>query len=150
MRKDLSFAGRTPATAVASQRARSASAKARTRPEEALFLALRALKLRFRRNDSRLPGVPDFVFGAARVVVFVDGDFWHGRHWAARRARLASGHNADYWIAKIERNKARDREQQRELERARWRVLRVWESAIRRNPSRVAAMVHGALLKHSD
>ncbi len=145
MRKDLSYSGRSPASAVASRRARSASAKARTRPEEALFLALRALNLRPGRNDGRLPGVPDFVFAAARIVVFVDGDFWHGRDWKGRKARLASGHNADYWIAKIERNMARDLEQRRELKSAGWRVIRFWESAIRKDPSRLAAIIHRLL-----
>jgi DNA mismatch endonuclease, patch repair protein len=145
MRKDISYAGRAPASEAASRRARSASAKSRTRPEEALYLALRALKLRFRRNDGRLPGVPDFVFASARLVVFVDGDFWHGRNWPARRIRIAGGHNADYWIAKIERNMARDIEQRRKLKSAGWRVFRVWESVIRRDSSGVAARVYRIL-----
>src|SRR6266851_3497502 len=68
-----------------------------------------------------------------------------GRDWKGRKARLASGHNADYWIAKIERNMARDLEQRRELKSAGWRVIRFWESAIRKDPSRLAAIIHRLL-----
>jgi DNA mismatch endonuclease (patch repair protein) len=97
---------------------------------------------RYRRNVDGLPGKPDFVFYRARVVVFCDGDFWHGRDFAARRARLQTGANAEYWIAKISRNRARDREQAATLRRLGWTVLRFWESDIRGNPERVARTIH--------
>jgi DNA mismatch endonuclease, patch repair protein len=49
------------------------------------------------------------VFVSARVVVFCDGDFWHGRNWEERVAKLVGGANASYWIAKISSNMERDR-----------------------------------------
>jgi DNA mismatch endonuclease, patch repair protein len=80
---------------------------------------------RYRKNRTGLPGAPDIVFPGARLIVFVDGDFWHGKNWKTRKAKLAQGHNANYWIRKIERNVARDREQSRELRASGWLVLRV-------------------------
>src|ERR1035438_1155378 len=58
------------------------------------------------RRRSRLVGKPDFVFPAARVAVFVDGSFWHGHPTRCRIPKT----NRDYWVPKIERNKARDRQ----------------------------------------
>jgi DNA mismatch endonuclease (patch repair protein) len=85
-----------------------------------------------------LPGRPDIVFPRRRVVVFCDGDFWHGRQLRRRLKRLAKGHNAQYWVAKVQRNVERDRKQQAELERAGWLVLRYWETDILRDPCGVA------------
>jgi DNA mismatch endonuclease (patch repair protein) len=81
-----------------------------------------------------LPGCPDLIVVQDRIAVFCDGDFWHGRNWSARKRKLHTGWNASYWVAKIERNRARDREVNRALRRMGWRVVRVWESDIRRNP----------------
>lgn len=66
---------------------------------------------------------PDFVFSAQRLVVFIDGCFWHGcpRHATAPKA------NADFWAAKLAENKARDRHVNRSLRRRGWRVVRIWE-----------------------
>ena len=88
---------------------------------------------RFRLHVPGLPGRPDIVFPKARVVIFCDGDFWHGKDWEARRAKLAAGHNADYWIAKIDSNRQRDYKQTRALVDQGWTVLRIWESTIRKD-----------------
>jgi DNA mismatch endonuclease (patch repair protein) len=79
------------------------------------------------RRGSKLPGRPDFVFSRARLVVFVDGDFWHGNR---RRFRLPKS-NVDYWCAKIRSNQVRDKAVNRALKDLGWRVFRVWESALR-------------------
>lgn len=96
-----------------------------------------------RRNDRSLPGKPDFVLVERRTVVFCDGDFWHGRDWDNRRSLLARGHNADYWVRKIERNRERDRSTTMELERLGWRVLRLWASDVVRDPDAAAAIING-------
>jgi DNA mismatch endonuclease, patch repair protein len=110
-----------------------------TTPELRLSTALRRLKLRFSLHRSDLPGCPDFVFERQRVVVFVDGDFWHGRQWKLRGlSSLASQfercRNRKYWIAKIERNISRDTSTSRRLRCLGWRVLRIWESDLRQRP----------------
>ena len=93
-------------------------------------LRLIAIMKRFRitgwRRGIKLPGKPDFVFQKARVVVFVDGDFWHGN---PRGKRLPKS-NIEYWQKKIEGNIARDKENTKRLKRLRWRVIRIWESAL--------------------
>ena len=76
---------------------------------------------RYRRNYKSLPGKPDFVFTKARIVVFVDGDFWHGWRYPSWKHKLS-----DFWRAKIERNRARDRRNFATLRRRGWAVLRLW------------------------
>jgi len=110
-----------------------------TEPEERLAVALKALRLRFRRNDARIFGRPDFTFRQARLAVFVDGDFWHGRKWFEDGAAPAT--NAEFWIGKFERNRQRDRIVDRELRRTGWSVLRLWDSCVRKSPAASAARV---------
>lgn len=76
-----------------------------------------------------------------RIAVFCDGDFWHGRNWTARKSKLGAGWNAEYWVTKIERNRQRDREVTRNLTRAGWRVVRVWEGDLRSDPERAARKI---------
>ena len=84
--------------------------------------------LRFRKHVSTLAGKPDVVFPAARLVVFLDGDFWHG--WQFPRWKHKLG---DYWQQKIERNRRRDRRVQARLRRQGWCVLRIWEHEVDRS-----------------
>ena len=102
--------------------------------------ALVALGLRFAENDRDLLGCPDIVLRKQKIVVFCDGDFWHGRNWRLRRARLETGSNADYWLTKISYNMARDKRQRATLRRAGWTVLRLWETDVLR-PAKSAARV---------
>ena len=127
-----------PASARASNAARGASRKRDTRCEIALRRALWSLGLRYRVDVPTMPGRPDIVFIRARVVVFCDGDFWHGRRLRARLARLAGGHNAAYWVEKIRSNVTRDRKNARLLRRDGWCVVRVWESDVKKNADAVA------------
>jgi len=132
----------SPASNRASKTARGSSKKRDTTPELRLRVALRAKGLRGYRVDvGTLPGRPDVVFAAAKVAVFCDGDFWHGRDLGKRLAKLARGHNAPYWVAKISGNVARDRRHDGELESAGWRVLRYWESDLRTNADAIAEEV---------
>ena len=143
MARQPRFAGLGPASARSSQAARGASRKVDTKPELILRRALWRRGLRYRTYRTDLPGTPDLVFGKSRVVVFVDGDFWHGRDWPARRVKLERGHNAAYWIRKIESNVDRDRDQDIRLRAAGWKVIRVWESDVYRN---LESVIHGVEL----
>jgi DNA mismatch endonuclease (patch repair protein) len=105
-----------------------------TTPEVAVRGALRQRGLRYRKNVMSMPGRPDIVFSTQKLVVFVDGDFWHGFRYPAWKARLSP-----YWKAKIERNRKRDRRNFSKLRRQGWRVLRLWEHHVKRDlPSCVA------------
>ncbi len=86
------------------------------------------------RRGSKLIGKPDFVFPLLKLVVFVDGCFWHGCPRHATRPKT----NAAFWRKKIAANQARDRLVNRTLRSLGWRVLRVWEhELVRRNEQRL-------------
>jgi DNA mismatch endonuclease (patch repair protein) len=70
---------------------------------------------------------PDFVFRKQKVVIFVDGEFWHGH---PTRAKIPQT-NSEFWIKKIADNKARDRFQTRLLQRDGWTVIRIWQRDIK-------------------
>ena len=118
-----------------------------TRCEVQLCAELRRLQLAFRRNVRSLQGQPDIVFPERHVAVFCDGDFWHGRRWALRKKKLARGSNGEYWVAKIEANIRRDRRQRAALRRSGWRVIRLWESDILRDPNEGATKILSGLKK---
>jgi DNA mismatch endonuclease (patch repair protein) len=136
-----SFAGLSPASTSASRAARGASRKRDTQCELALRRELWSRGLRYRLCHPGLPGRPDIVFPMPRLVVFCDGDFWHGRHLEARVARLARGHNPAYWVAKVRRNAQRDTEHTQMLKAMGWVVLRFWEKDIQRDVRRIADQV---------
>jgi DNA mismatch endonuclease (patch repair protein) len=99
------------------------------------------LGLRFRKNVATLPGKPDIVFPSAKVAVFCDGDFWHGRDWESRQEKLSQGTNASYWLAKIGSNIERDARNTALLKKAGWRVIRLWETDVKRNPLTAATKI---------
>lgn len=82
--------------------------------------------LRFRKHRRPLPNLrreADVLFGPARVAVFVDGCFWHGCPTHGTYPR----NNAEFWRAKIDGNRDRDRETDTLLLAAGWQPVRVWE-----------------------
>ena len=140
-RKTPSFKALRAASARASGAARAASRKRDTRCEIVLRRELWRLGMWYRIAWAGLVGRPDVVFGRARVAVFCDGDFWHGRGLAARERKLKAGHNATYWLAKIRTNVARDMRQTSELEQDGWLVLRFWETDIKRDPAAISTQI---------
>jgi DNA mismatch endonuclease (patch repair protein) len=99
---------------------------AATRPEELLRKALWRWGLRYRKNQ-RLGRVrPDVVFPGSRVVVFVDGCFWHGcpDHYVRPRS------GGDFWVRKLRENVDRDIRQSAELRESGWVVIRIWEHEV--------------------
>jgi DNA mismatch endonuclease, patch repair protein len=90
--------------------------------EMLLATELKKRKLKFQCHAGDLPGKPDFVFKRAKVIVFVDGDFWHGWHFEKWKHKLSP-----YWLDKISGNRRRDQAHFRKLRRMGWKVLRVWE-----------------------
>lgn len=138
------YEGLSPASARASRIARTVS-RSDTRAEVALRRALWALGFRYRKHVRHLPGCPDLAFRKARVAVFCDGDFWHGRNWNARRRKLKAGANAPYWVAKIHANRMRDRRVTNALRSQGWTVVRLWETDILRDPHAAAQFVVAAI-----
>jgi DNA mismatch endonuclease (patch repair protein) len=118
-----------------------------TQPELILRKLLWAMGHRYRLHRKDLPGLPDIVFSRQKVAVFCDGDFWHGRKWRKQKAagkRFSVRHA--YWSAKIEGNMARDKRVSRALRRLGWRVLRYWESDIKKRGAAIAAQISSVLV----
>ena len=96
-----------------------------TTPELKVRKALTALGARYRLHRADLPGKPDIVMPRRRLALFVHGCFWHG-HDCARGARVPKD-NRDYWVGKVERNRARDAKSRAALAALGWRVETIWE-----------------------
>lgn len=93
------------------------------------------------RKHFRIYGIrPDLYFSRAKLAVFVDGDFWHGKDYAERKDRLN-----EYWQKKIDTNMARDLRQTYTLESQGIRVLRMWGSEILKNPDAVSDRIRELL-----
>jgi DNA (cytosine-5)-methyltransferase 1 len=140
MAKTPSFKGLSPASESAS-RSKRRNKRRDTLHEILLRRELWRSGLRFRKNVEGIPGQPDIVFSKARIIVFCDGDFWHGRDWLRLKGKLNGGTNSKYWRAKIESNILRDRRNTAVLKKQGWTVMRLWESEIKRDPFAVAARV---------
>jgi len=100
-----------------------------TKPELTIKKELRKRKIYFAQYVNSLPGKPDFVFRRKKVALFIDSDFWHGNP----EKFIMPKTNTDYWKNKIERNKTRDKIITHELQENGWKVIRLWESEIKRN-----------------
>ncbi len=96
-----------------------------TKPEMRVRRLLTQLGARYRLHRKDLPGSPDVVLPGRKLAIFVHGCFWHG-HDCKRGARAPKA-NADYWLTKITRNRARDITSREALQAAGWRVETLWE-----------------------
>ncbi len=110
------------------------SNRGRTGPERRLASALWHQGFRFLTADGyrskfgrRLTGNPDLVFTRKRIVIFMDGCFWHG---CTKCHDFASQCN-EWWREKIANNVDRDKRKRGQLRRKGWRVIRVWEHELR-------------------
>lgn len=99
-----------------------------TSPELLVRRLLFARGLRFRLHARHLPGVPDIVLPKYRAVIFIHGCFWHGH--ACPLFVLPQTRRA-FWREKITANQQRDRLHADALMQAGWRVLTVWECALK-------------------
>jgi len=100
-----------------------------TTPEMIVRRTATALGFRYRLHTATLPGKPDLVFASRRKAVFVHGCFWHG-HDCKRGSREPKA-NAEYWRAKVQRNRERDERSLQALTVGGWAVLVIWECETR-------------------
>lgn len=96
--------------------------------EQRLIGVFRSFGVRGWRRNYKVYGKPDFVFPHERVVVFVDGCFWHGHD--CRNTRPAE--NQEFWQKKISSNMQRDAEVTKHLESLGYTVLRIWECELKK------------------
>ena len=118
-----------------------------TKPEMIVRKGLWSRGFRYRLNHKRLPGHPDLVLRKYRTCIFVNGCFWHGHHVALPQMEDVRSQmeevivnsacckipttNREFWVAKIRRNKERDKEEQRKLAEMGWHCITVWECELR-------------------
>lgn len=102
-----------------------------TKPELILRKALWHFGFRYRLHVKTLTGKPDILILKYNIVIFVDGEFWHGYNWEKKREKIQA--NRGFWIPKIERNMQRDVENVLKLTNLGFVVLRFWEHEIKKN-----------------
>jgi len=107
-----------------------------------LSAELYPLGYRYRKHYRRLGGTPDIVFVRHRIAIFLDSDFWHGRNYHRLKPRMNT-----FWRAKIERNMLRDKEVDRTLRKAGWRVMRFGEVEIKKYPAKIVEKIKKQLKK---
>ena len=129
---------RTDVMAPSQRRKAMAHNRGRTKPERALASGLWHKGLRYFTYDGyrsvngrRLEGQPDMVFPRKRLVVFVDGCFWHGCPQCDKRPEQSG----TSWANKINANRQRDQRVTTALESKGWTVLRVPEHSVRKKGS---------------
>lgn len=112
-----------------------------TRPEIDFRKYLWSKGIRNYRKHPKLPGRPDLVFPKAKLVVFIDGCFWHG---CPKHLRMPKS-NVEYWQSKIQGNIERDKAVTKRLRTTGYQVLRIWEHEIKEHPERAATKIERKL-----
>jgi DNA mismatch endonuclease (patch repair protein) len=102
-----------------------------TKPELQFRKALWKEGVRYRVDNKTLPGRPDISIKKYKLAIFIDGEYWHGYNWDARKSKLKT--NREFWIPKIERNMQRDREVNQQLSEMDFTVFRFWVHEIKEN-----------------
>lgn len=125
----LTYSGDTLSSRERSERMSRVRSK-HTKPELTVRRLLTSLGYRYRLHSKTVPGHPDIVFSRRKKAIFVHGCFWH-RHKNCRNCRLPKS-KLDFWEPKLEGNRKRDMKNQRELVRAGWQFLVVWECELNR------------------
>lgn len=100
-----------------------------TAPELKLKKAIWSAGIRYKSSKHKVLGKPDIQLLRYKILIFIDGDFWHGYDWQRRKETIGS--NKAFWIPKIERNMQRDRQVTRALLLQGYTVLRFWEHEIK-------------------
>lgn len=96
-----------------------------SKPEMKVRSFLHKNGFRFRLHRKDLPGKPDIVLPKYSTVIFVNGCFWH-QHPNCKKANIPNS-NKEYWIPKLEKNKARDKKNKQQLTKAGWNYIVIWE-----------------------
>jgi DNA mismatch endonuclease (patch repair protein) len=91
------------------------------------MILVRAKIKGWKLHASNLPGKPDFYFPEHKLVVFVDGCFWHG----CPRCGHIPKTNSPFWAAKLKRNTERDRKYKKLLKELGLNVIRIWEHSLK-------------------
>ncbi|MBQ7994635.1 MAG: very short patch repair endonuclease [Bacilli bacterium] len=100
---------------------------------------------RYRKNTKYVFGHPDISSQTYKIAIFCDSEFWHGYNFDEAKKKIHS--NLDYWIPKIERNIARDKEVNERLEKEGYTVIRFWGGEIDKELDKCVEIILKALKK---
>ncbi|WP_228779405.1 DNA mismatch endonuclease Vsr [Chryseobacterium indologenes] len=100
-----------------------------TKPEILVRKFLFAEGFRYRLHSKKLPGTPDIVLNKYKTVVFIHGCFWHGHNNC--KYYVIPKTKTEWWLEKIEKNKANDKANIVKLEQKGWKVIIVWECGLK-------------------
>ena len=100
-----------------------------TKPELLVRKFLHANGFRYKLHDKTLPGKPDIVLPKYRTIIFVHGCFWHG-HTNCKYFKVPQT-RTQWWLDKINRNKANDEKEVKALKKEGWKVITVWECRLK-------------------
>jgi DNA mismatch endonuclease (patch repair protein) len=104
-----------------------------TKPEILVRKYLHAQGYRFRLHVKDLPGKPDIVLPKYKTVIFVHGCFWHGHKGC--KYFIVPKTRTKWWLDKIEGNKVRDKKAFKELRKAGWKIIEIWECKLKDSKS---------------
>lgn len=100
-----------------------------TKPEMLVRQFLHAQGFRYKLHDKKLPGKPDIVLPKYKTVIFIHGCFWHGhtncKYFVVPKTRT------QWWLDKINRNKANDEKAVKALRKEGWEVIKIWECRLK-------------------
>ena len=107
-----------------------------TKPELKMARMLKDRDIPFRMHVN-IMGKPDFVLPHMGIILFVDGEFWHGHTLTEKKREMLT----EFWRKKIDRNMERDVEVTAALRKMGWCVIRVTDRAVNRNPEKVISKI---------
>lgn len=116
-----------------------------TKIEVMLRKALWKRGYRYRKNYKELPGKPDIVLTKYKIVIFCDGEFFHGKEWEVLKPRLETSNNSEFWINKISKNRERDEEINKKLLCLGWTVVRFWGNDIKKRTDECVRVIEEAI-----
>lgn len=118
-----------------------------TKIEILLAKALWAKGFRYRRNNNKVFGKPDFTFKKLKIAIFCDSEYFHGKNWDKQKHRIKT--NSEFWINKIEGNIIRDKKVNRVLKEAGWKVIRFWGEDINKKTEKCVNIIEKEIKKRN-
>jgi len=116
-----------------------------TRPEMLVRKFLHTNGYRYKLHDKTLPGKPDIVLPKYKTIIFIHGCFWHGH--ANCKYYVVPKTRTQWWLDKINRNKANDKKAIKVIKKAGWKIITVWECQLK--PAKLSKALSSLLKKLS-
>jgi DNA mismatch endonuclease (patch repair protein) len=117
-----------------------------TKPEMTVRKLIFSLGYRYRLHGKNLPGKPDLVFPSRKKAIYVNGCFWHQHDDPNCKLSRLPKSNLEFWLPKLERTKARDREHLVKLAELGWEYLTIWECDLK-NTEKITCLIRTFLDK---